>query len=188
VNASLAKAILAERSAGARILYGVATGDNTVEIAGSTVAVTLPALDPVVSGDYVAVLASGADRLILGAVRATAWTAVTFAGAWANFGSPWQPAQYRRVGDMTHLRGLVKITSGSVAVATPSDVFSLPAGLRPPSDLVLGSKAMTSTGVVQTVDVRVAPAGNVYYYTDGGATLTTTGWLALDGLSFSVTA
>lgn len=68
MTSPLVKALLADRQAGVQLLYGVATGDNTVTIAGSTVAVELPALAPVVSGDYVAVLAAGADRLILGPV------------------------------------------------------------------------------------------------------------------------
>jgi hypothetical protein len=73
VNQSLVKALLAEKEQGnTQILYGVATAKNTVTIAGSTVAVALPALTPVVSGDYCAVLASGADRLILGRVGGTA--------------------------------------------------------------------------------------------------------------------
>jgi hypothetical protein len=68
VNPSLAKALLADRQPGVQLLYGVATDVNTVEIAGSTVAVELPALEPVVANDYAAVLAAGADRLILGPV------------------------------------------------------------------------------------------------------------------------
>jgi hypothetical protein len=68
VNPSLAKALLADRQPGVQLLYGVATDTNTVQIAGSTVAVELPALQTVTVGEYVAVLASGADRLILGAV------------------------------------------------------------------------------------------------------------------------
>lgn len=53
---------------GARLVYGVASDLNTVTLAGSEVAVSLPALSPVVDGDYCAVLVAGADRLILGAV------------------------------------------------------------------------------------------------------------------------
>lgn len=67
---SLARAILehTEANPGLRLIYGDATGPNTVIVAGSTVAVTLPALAAVVDGDYVAILEAGGDRLILGAV------------------------------------------------------------------------------------------------------------------------
>ena len=79
MNPSLVQELLEEKSPTLRILYGVATGANTVLVAGSTVAVVLPALSPVVNGDYVAVLATGADRLILGKVGG--------GGAWSS----WSP-------------------------------------------------------------------------------------------------
>ena len=50
------------------IMYGVATAANTVQINGSTTAVELPYITPVVSGDFVLVLASGADRIIVGPI------------------------------------------------------------------------------------------------------------------------
>jgi len=68
VNPSLVVELLEEKSPTLRILYGVATGNNTVLVAGSTVAVVLPTLSNVTVGQYVAILASGADRLILGRV------------------------------------------------------------------------------------------------------------------------
>lgn len=66
--ASLARAILEADPGGLRILYGVATDTNTVTVGASTVPVVLPALNTVQDGDYVAILAVGADRLILGPV------------------------------------------------------------------------------------------------------------------------
>lgn len=66
----LARTILAMRAGGASIVYGEATDINTVSIEGAATAVALPALTPVVTGDYCAVLQQGADRLILGAVNA----------------------------------------------------------------------------------------------------------------------
>lgn len=51
-----------------RLMYGVATGPNTVQLDGSTTSVSLPAVSNVSSGEFVAVLAVGADRLILGSV------------------------------------------------------------------------------------------------------------------------
>lgn len=64
------RVILALQKAGATVVYGVATGTNTVRLEGAATGVELPALSPVVSGDYCAVLQQGADRLILGAVGA----------------------------------------------------------------------------------------------------------------------
>jgi hypothetical protein len=53
-----------------RLVYGVAASSTTVYINGSTVAVTVPALDDVSmsTDDYVAILQTGADALILGVV------------------------------------------------------------------------------------------------------------------------
>ena len=68
MNPSLVQELIADRPPTLRILYGVATGANTVLVAGSTVAVVLPTLSNVTVGQYVAILASGADRLILGVV------------------------------------------------------------------------------------------------------------------------
>ena len=66
----LARAILnaGDEHHPARMLYGVASAANTVQINGSTTAVALPYITPVVSGDYVLILASGADRIIVGPV------------------------------------------------------------------------------------------------------------------------
>lgn len=61
-----------------RLVYGVASGDNTVAVRGVATPVELPTLTPVKSGDYCAVLESGADRLILGQVGlASNYTTVT---------------------------------------------------------------------------------------------------------------
>lgn len=65
---TLVQALLADKTPGTVVLYGTATGPNTVKVGASNVAVTLPALSPVVAGDYCAILSTGADRLILGAV------------------------------------------------------------------------------------------------------------------------
>ena len=69
---SLSRAVLekfAELEGCARIVYGTATGDNIVPIGDSTSTAVTPALTPVVSGDYCAVMeAINGDRLILGPV------------------------------------------------------------------------------------------------------------------------
>lgn len=53
-----------------RLVYGTATGPNTVAVRGAATAVTLPAITPVDDGQYCAVLESGADRVIVGPVNA----------------------------------------------------------------------------------------------------------------------
>ena len=78
----LARTILALKTEGARIVYGEATAVNTVALEGAATAVVLPALTPVVAGDYCAVLQQGADRLILGPVGAPS-PRLQFEGTWA---------------------------------------------------------------------------------------------------------
>lgn len=70
----LANVLLADTDHPVRLVYGVATAANTVAVRGSSVAVALPAITPVASGDYCAVLESGADRVIVGPVGVTATT------------------------------------------------------------------------------------------------------------------
>lgn len=57
-----------------------------------------------------------------------AWIALPLntAGAWADFGSGQQAAEYKKVGDIVFVRGFVKRTSGGDAT-----IATLPAGYRP---------------------------------------------------------
>jgi len=57
----------------------------------------------------------------------TAWTPVTFTGGWVNFGGAYQTAQYRKVGDVVQMRGVIKSGTMGAAAAT------LPVGFRPPA-------------------------------------------------------
>ena len=88
----------------------------------------------------------------LGSSSATAWTAVTFAGAWADNGGSDQPAEYRKVDDIVYLRGVIK--NGTTATTA----FTLPTGFRPPADFfvpiaqnpsspLLGTMSISSAGV-----------------------------------------
>ena len=163
MNPSLVQELLEDQPPTLRILYGVATGANTVLVAGSTVAVVLPALSPVVSGDYVAVLATGADRLILGPVADTAWTAVTFTNSWVNLGP--QPAQYRKIGDIVYVRG--QISGG----ATSSSAFTLPAGFRPPLTLDLPLIAFSGGPVVALAGVGATGAFAVWTAATGNVSI-----------------
>jgi hypothetical protein len=103
MNPSLVKALLAERQQGVQLLYGVATGTNTVEVAGSSAAVQLPALLPVKSGDYVAVLAAGADRLIIGPVGSADWADYAPTLTNITIGNGTQTHQWRGLGGKTIL-------------------------------------------------------------------------------------
>jgi hypothetical protein len=57
--------------------------------------------------------------------RPTEWRNVTFQNGWTNFGAPYANVQFRRIGDLIHLRGAA---TGSLNVIA----FTLPVGFRPP--------------------------------------------------------
>lgn len=126
---SLIQALLAERDPGVQIMYGVATGRNTVTVAGSTVAVTMPALNEVKSGDYVAVAAVGADRLILGPVGGNAvqanYTDITPA---TNFTATMTLSRWGAVGFLSVL--LTRTTSNIGTGSSPLTVATIDAAGR----------------------------------------------------------
>lgn len=61
----------------------------------------------------------------------SAWTAVSFQNSWVNYGSGTQEVEYRKIGDVVHLRG--KMKDGTVTAAA----FTMPAGYRPPAGLTV---------------------------------------------------
>lgn len=65
----------------------------------------------------------------LTALLPTAWVALPFAVNWASSGG-YQPAQYRRVGDVVQLRGTAARTPVTLVDET---VATLPVGFRPPA-------------------------------------------------------
>ena len=78
-----------------------------------------------------------------------AWANVTFQSGWSNYGSGWQTAQYRKVGDEVQVRGLVQ---GGV-IEQP--IFTLPPGLRPPAALQFAVDNGAKFGMVQVHDTGV---------------------------------
>lgn len=85
-----------------------------------------------------------------------------FGGSWVNFGGSDQVAQYRRVGDMVQLRGVVKDgTSGAT-------MFTLPTGYRPPATHHWVQFSATSTGAA-TLNVDSAGLVTVLGYLGTGA-------------------
>lgn len=69
-----------------------------------------------------------------------------FVNSWVNFGGSHQTAQFRKVGDMVQLRGLIKLGTMNAAA------FVLPAGFRPPNDLVLAQ--IEGANSIGRLDIR----------------------------------
>lgn len=106
------------------------------------------------------------------------WTNVTFQNSWGNYGSPFQECQYRKIGDIVYVRGLVQRTGGHTTAHT---IFTLPSGYRPAS----GGYTMYSqwaSGTFSGVGGQAARRINVY--SNGAVTpneaSTTTSWFYLD--------
>lgn len=70
----------------------------------------------------------------------TAWTAPALLNGWADLGGIWQVVQYRRVGDVVEIRGV--IAGGTIGLAA----FVLPVGFRPPAALVFATDSNLAFG------------------------------------------
>lgn len=92
------------------------------------------------------------------------WTNVsTFNNGWTNFGGGWAPAAYAKDAlGFVHVRGLIK--DGAAG-----QIFLLPAGFRPPVDLLFPTFANTLLGRVDVLSdgsfvAAVVPAGSNAYF------------------------
>ena len=109
------------------------------------------------------------------------WTPVTFQNNWVNFDANGARAvQYRRVGDIVSLRGMMK--GGTVAYSTAA--FALPAGFRPPTGRDEDWTCRASGGVAA---VSVFSGNGVISVVNLTSGADAAGYVYLNGVSFSVT-
>ncbi len=111
----------------------------------------------------------------------TEWTDLPLSSEYhtAAIGDYWQRAQYRRVGDIVYLRGLVVIDSGSVVAH--SIFTTLPAGFRPPKALAFVTEPHNWLTTKHRIDVY--PNGQI----NAENPATDTRYISLDGILFSTT-
>ena len=120
---------------------------------------------------------AGGYKAVEVAAPATAWTAPTLSGTWANYGLGFAPAGYRITPEgRVHLRGAVK--SG----ASASAVFTLPTGYRPEYNAIF-RPFWNNGGVETSARVDVSSAGVVTINTAGTNT-----FLSLEDISFDATS
>ena len=105
----------------------------------------------------------------LNATTAPAWLALPLQGGWANYGNGYMPAQYRKVGDVVELRGLVQ--GGGYTIAT------LPAGYRPTAGRGLFA-VQTNANTIGRIDIDTA--GSIMMVQGNN------GWISLDNVRFSI--
>ena len=101
------------------------------------------------------------------------WQSATLVNSWANYGSGYANAGYRKMPDGSiRLRGLV-----SVAGNPTTTIFTLPSGHRPPSQLIFS--AWAGGGNVR-IDVAAGGGVSVVSYGSGADS----SFVSLAGISF----
>lgn len=99
------------------------------------------------------------------------WHDVSYGSGWESYANGYFHPTYSKLGRQTRLRGNIRRASG-----TGTKMFTLPVGYRPPLKVRLPVLTDTGPGVIQ-----VATDGDVKWVSGG------TGWIVLDGLTFSIT-
>jgi hypothetical protein len=88
-----------------------------------------------------------AAQLNVGATQIGSWTSVSsFGSGWDNAGSPYAVAQYKKIGDLVMMRGMVIRNSGSGTL-----ILTLPDGYRPTYDI--GGFAVTATSAYAAISI-----------------------------------
>ena len=103
-----------------------------------------------------------------------AWNNLSLLGGWSNYGSGYQTAQYRKVGDIIQLRGLV-VCGGSFT----TNIAQMPSSLFYPASGRLIFYCWTS-GSTYRIDVT-----NAGVIACGGWTPTSGTIVSLDGIIFA---
>lgn len=102
------------------------------------------------------------------------WTAVTLLNSFTAYGSTWGDPEYRIVGDIVELRGLIR-GNGSSGAQT---MFTLPTGFRPPAYYMFSTPDNGGHARVDVLD-----SGNVNWIdsTSGAGD-----FVSISGISFSI--
>lgn len=98
------------------------------------------------------------------------WQAISLTNNWENYGTGYQLAQYKKIGNQVFLRGLIrKGDNGTIA-------FTLPSGYRPPADLKFTTNTNNEGGTA-VVTINASGTVTINHYT---------GWVALEQISFFI--
>lgn len=153
------------------VITAISGRTATVTISGTSIA-NIPAYQDISLsvGANVDVLFDNGAPVIIGALTASPWTAVTFQNSWANYGGGYYDVAYMQDGDgMVHFRGLA--ASGTMGAA----IFTLPSALRPSRHL----NVLAASNNTWTI-ITIFSTGPVIPSTVSGSN----GWVSLDNISF----
>jgi hypothetical protein len=108
-----------------------------------------------------------------------AWQDLTFAANWSNYGADFASGQFKKVGDLVFLRGLVLCS----AVISPSNlvIATLPVGYRPSGHIGVPGVGVNSWS--SFVSYYITSDGVISVY---GSNLAVSGWVSLNNIVFSV--
>jgi len=95
----------------------------------------------------------------------TPWVNVTYQNGWLDYTGGYSPVQYRKVGDIVYVRGVMK------QGALNNVAFTLPVGFRPPTII-----QKNAAGTASTVDYN--PSGTCYVAGGGNGAVTVDCWFS----------
>ncbi len=95
------------------------------------------------------------------------WTTPTLNSPFTHFGSPWGNTQYRKIGDIVNIQGLININSA----ANGTTIFTLPSGYRPKVQIIIAA----NNGGLSIARIDITQDGNVIKH----SAATDTSWVSL---------
>jgi hypothetical protein len=116
----------------------------------------------------------------LAKLDSTTWTDLPLEGGFHSPPNPdWQKAQYRRVGDIVYLRGLI-VSDAHAFISSETNVAILPEGFAPPKTLAFIAEPHAGLTTKHRLDLH--PNGEVAVQETAG----NTPYVSLDGIFFSI--
>ena len=116
----------------------------------------------------------------LAKLDSTTWTDLPLEGGFHSPPNPdWQKAQYRRVGDIVYLRGLI-VRDAHALISSKTNVAILPEGFAPPKNLAFIAEPHAGLTTKHRLDLH--PSGEVTVQETAGDTP----YVSLDGVFFSI--
>jgi hypothetical protein len=127
-----------------------------------------------------------ADDQIAAAAVVVSWIALTPVNGWSNLGGVYPPTQYRKVGDLVHLRGAIKAVGPISPTPNSSQALTLPAGFRPPYQQDLPAVVGDAGGFGVPGTVTIATDGR--FMVNAASAAVQPHLITTFNLAFSVTA
>ena len=114
--------------------------------------------------------------------ESTGWKPIVLASTWINHGGSWQTAQYKKVGDLIFLRGLVRRPTAYTGIN--DRIATLGTGYRPTADEMHPSIYKAGGSTDAPAVVKIQPNGEIRVI---NRDIAAGDWLSLSGIVFSTT-